>query len=353
VSVVPSLVTPSDGSAVDGIAAGVDLTFNTSIQFASFIAPKDPPDGTESYDFAPHVLHNTITDETANGAPEYFLGGDFGSGGTYTWTMKQGAKIKDQCGVTTTFPAPDVALGTQVGFTTNSFQLSGIAPFDGQMSAPPYKHVQLSFNNYPDITTITAGAFTLNEGSATGPALPVVATDIGGGVIDLVGAFKASKTYVFKLNAGFMFKDCPGDQQGSCVTTGMTPPTTAMPVTFTTDVISATTSPADNDSISIPIDMATGKGPIAIDITFNQDMDATKVMGTLAMIPGVTLSTPTNVAANIVELTGSVAPGTYKITFGGTIPDTAGDPPFDVSTKGTVTFTVTAASAAPTPTPCF
>ncbi|HET9992831.1 MAG TPA: hypothetical protein VFQ65_30055, partial [Kofleriaceae bacterium] len=131
-------IDPPDGGKQDPVAAGVDLTFNTAIDEASLDAAVDispVPNGN-----AAGIYSSPESNE------EFFISADFpAGGGPFTFTLKQGAMIKDQCGKATTLGAPSVADNTKTTFTTNALKLKTITG-----ATDPGSRIQIAFNQYMD-----------------------------------------------------------------------------------------------------------------------------------------------------------------------------------------------------------
>lgn len=343
VALIAGDTAPADGDAVDAIAAGVDVTFNT---------PIDP--ATLDFAFAPDPGNDYVFPESDT---EFFLGADFEVNGDYTFTIPEGTKIKDQCGKETTFGAPDVDATTQVEFTTNDLAFTGISPFDGQMNVKPKDKIQLKFNQYMDPTTLATTEWSLT------PAAPGATASYNGALTLIVDAeLKPATSYTFTLKNGATIDDCPGGEFafGGCG------PKSAMggtftnadgdqTVTFTTAALALSgTTPADNDSATLD------SGKLVIDLTFNFDVDPTTLAAAEYAFSGtgITFTADYGSSANVLELTSvqDVTPGTYTFTLkmGATIDDLEATPStYTQAADEVIHFTVEAAPpASPAPT-CY
>jgi len=369
VALVTADTAPADGDMVDASAAGVDITFNTFIDPLTLVAPKDPPDGTETFDFAPHETFAYVSSEVAaSGLPEYFLGADFQVSKMYTWAIKAGAKIKDQCGRETTFGAPSVDAGTQVGFTTNDLAFNGIAPFDGQMNAKPKDKIQLKFNQYMDPSTLANTEWSLTDaaGNVTG------AGSYNTGFTTIIDTeLKPSTAYTFTLKSNATIDDCPGAEFafGGCG------PKSAMGGTFTNSMgdqvvhfmtaalALSSTTPKDNDTVTLD-----SSGIVTIDLSFNFDAAPASLTATTdyTISPAVTFTVAhpaTGLAVpatsdNVLELTSSapVPPGDYTFTLksGATINDLETTPStYTQAADQVIHFTVEAAPPTPAAPACY
>lgn len=362
VALITADTAPADGDMVDAVAAGVDVTFNTVIDSTTLVAPLDPPDGTETFDFTPHETDTYVSNESAiSGLPEYFLGADFQVNKMYTWAFKQGAKIKDQCGKETTLGAPSVADGTQIGFTTNDLAFNGIAPFDGQMNAKPKDKIQLKFNQYMDPSTLADTEWSLSP-----PVTGATANYNSGLTLNIDGELKPSTMYTFTLKSGATIDDCPGGEFAF----GFCPPKSAMGGTFTnsmgdqvvhfttTALALSTTTPADAGTFTLNGTTNTLK----IDLSFNFDASTASLLASeytfsgagitfTASHPATGLAVPAT-STNVIRLTSQqmVPPGDYTFTLkqGATIDDLEATPStYTQAADKTISFTV---AAAPTPT---
>jgi hypothetical protein len=365
VALVTADTSPADGDMVDAIAAGVDVTFNTFIDPTSLVAPLDPPDGTESFDFTPHETDTYVFDESSiTGLPEFFLGADFKVSTMYTFAFKDGTKIKDQCGKETTFGPPSVADGTQVSFTTNDLAFNGIAPFDGQMNVKPKDKIQLKFNQYMDPSTLATTEWSLS------PAVTGATASYNSGLTTIVDAELAPSTmYTFTLKNGATIDDCPGGEFAF----GFCPPTSGtftnsdgdQVVHFTTAALALSgTTPADNGTFTLNGTTNTLK----IDIAFNFDANPASLAASeytfsaagvtfTASNPATGLGVPAKTKSTIrLTSTAAVPPGDYTFTLkdGATVDDFETTPAtYTQSGDIVIHFTVAAAPTPPTPTPCY
>src|SRR5262249_26121411 len=104
------------------------------------------------------------------------------TGNDYVWTLPQGTKLKDVCGVETTFAdAPTVQNNRKVAFTIKPLLFTGVAPTDGTMSASPGNKVSLKFNETMNPTSLAGHCSSATQ------VLCYSALDCGTGSCDGVG----------------------------------------------------------------------------------------------------------------------------------------------------------------------
>lgn len=302
VQVIAADTSPADGDMVDGIAAGVDLTFNT---------PVDPTNLAMT--FTPDPGNDYVAPESDT---EFFFGADFQVNASYMWALTSGVMVADQCGKTTTLGMGSVATGDAGSFSVNPIKFNGIAPFDTQMNAKPSSYIALKFNEYMDPSTLANTEFTLT------PAVEKMAVGESGGNILIKGEYKPSTMYTFTLNNGATIDDCPGEELGACVKSAMggTFTNTAdQTVHFTTAALAlSSTSPADNGTVTA--------GTVKITLTFNFDVTPASLTQTeFTTAPNITWTVGAGPTANSIRLTSAapVAAGDYVFTLkmGATIND--------------------------------
>ncbi len=213
-SIRVAAISPSDKSMVDPAAAGVDLTFNTKVDFTSMnFDPTMPPttfnfspDGRRRWARCPKPTTSCSCSVTSPPRRDRSRSRS---------TPVRRSRIR--CGVTTTFAAASKDTLTQTSFTTNPIMLNGISG-----ASEPGKKVQLSFNQYMDGTTLVANSnFTI---SSTPPLANMDIEDDGGNQTTLLvyGDYQLGTAYTFTLNANATIADCPGAEDfflgpGSCV----------------------------------------------------------------------------------------------------------------------------------------
>ncbi len=329
-------ITPADGKSVDPIAAGVDVTFNAPVTQASV---------QSGVDFTPAAANVFVS---ANAPDDYSIGADFITSGDYTFTLKAGTVLVDQCGKSTTLGAPSVAALTQTEFKTNALKLVGITP-----ATEPGAKIELAFNQYMDDATFTAADYTIT------PALANALVEINPvtGNIRLAGDYALGTAYTFTLKGGAAISDCPGAEFGACVSSATYTQAADQVVTFTTAaaITLKSITPKDNASESVSAS-ATG-----ITLTFNQEIDpATLTAADYTISPAVTLVASNRGVAGAgsyeqLRLTpaAALAPGTYTFTLKGTasVADKLGNL-YSPGTDQVIHFTVTAPSTT-TPHVCL
>jgi hypothetical protein len=331
------VIDPSDGGKQDPTLAGVDLTFNTAIDEASLDAAVDItpiPNGEPA-----GIFSSPEADE------EFFISADFPSGGgPFTFTLKQGAMLLDQCGKATTLGAPSVDDFTKTTFTTNALKLKTVTG-----AADPGSKIQIAFNQYMDDTTLDDTEFTLTPALATPPVVIE-----SGGILLIYGDYQLGTAYTFTLKSGATIDDCPGGEAefagNPCVKSATYTAPADQTVMFTTAaaITLKSITPKDNASESVAAAAA------GIKLTFNQTMDkATLDAADYTISPAVTL---TSAASGLegLKLTGTFAPGAYTFTLksSAVIQDFLGNS-FSPSADQVIHFTVTPNAAPPPPHTCL
>ncbi|HEY1814004.1 MAG TPA: hypothetical protein VGG74_16750 [Kofleriaceae bacterium] len=316
-TIAVTAISPMDGSTVDPIAAGVDLTFNAVIDPTSVM-----------YTYSPTVANSGVAPEAAN---EVFVFGDFPAASpTYNFGV---TSVADQCGKTTMLGTPSDMNNTATSFSTNPLALSGITD-----ATDPGSQIVMTFNNYMDPTSLTQ--FTLTP-AINGAATPVInappgpTLTISNGQDQTPGSvtsatFKLGTAYTFTLNAGAAIKDCPGGETGACDPT--------IQSTYTNgaaQVVAFTTDPAITLNNVAPMDSSTIDAGTAVDLTFNQTITDASVQaaitaGNITVDPAVTLAEVSDGDEDV-----AIGPGPLDPTTGAFAPW----PP------GTYTFTIKAAAS--------
>jgi methionine-rich copper-binding protein CopC len=330
-------ITPPDGTAVDPVDAGVDLTFNAAIDQASLEA---------AIDFAPVLANSNVSLETPE---EFLVGGDFVTAGDYTFTLKAGSVLLDQCGKSTTLGAPSVAALTKTEFKTNALKLKGITG-----ASEPGNKIVIAFNQYMDDATFTTADYTIT------PALANAAVEIDPVSLNLrlAGDFALGTQYVFTLKSGASISDCPGAEFGSCVTSATYTAAADQVVMFTTAaaITLKSITPKDNAKESVA---ASASG---ITLTFNQEIDPTTLTAADYKIdPPVTFTASNRGAVGAgsyeavrLKPSAPLAPGTYTFTLLGTasVADKLGNT-FSPGTDKVIHFTVTPPGGTTPPHVCL
>lgn len=329
-------IDPADGDSQDPIAAGVDLTFNTAISKASLVT---------AVDFSPVVPTPKVYAEAA--PEEYFVGADFPvAGGPFTFTLKQGSMLVDQCGKATTLGAPSVDDFTKTSFTTNALKLKGITG-----AIEPGNKIQIAFNQYMDPASLTDYTIT--------PALANADVEFSadGSALLVNGDYQLGTPYTFTLKSGATIDDCPGPEATCVKSTTYTSPSDQVTMFTTAAAITLKSiSPKDNASESVA--SANNNGIL---LTFNQDIVETTFDALDYTITPAVVLTATNLGKaglgsyEQLELDPAAAwaPGTYTFTLKGTaqLQDHLGNV-FTPGTDKVIHFTVTP-NATPTPHTCL
>jgi hypothetical protein len=361
-------ISPADKDNLDPVDAGMDIVFNTLIDPDSI-----DTDGVVTLPTLPTKwAHDPAADDTgiegfvANGgvtapatlgvepmvggkklgAAEWFIFADYYAKTDYDFTIPDGTKLKDLCGVETTLGAPSVDDQTQVHFTTNDITFTGITPTDGTMASVPGTKIQLKFNQYMDpdslkghctiATTVLCASddgCTVAQGTCTGQKFTLSPTvtnmDIiedlaDGSKIDIYGDFQLGTDYTFTLNASTTINECPGAEVGAC---GANPRTylnaDQQVVHFKTAAAIALTSvsPADNATIT-KVEASGAQARTSITLTFNQEMDpSTFTQDTDYTIEPNIVLTASSSTTNLLNTRlrppspGGYPPGTYTFTL--------------------------------------
>lgn len=337
------VIDPPDGGKQDPVAAGVDLTFNTAIDEASLDAAVDitpVPNGNAAGIYS-----------SPESAEEFFISADFPSGGgPFTFTLKQGAMILDQCGKATTLGAPSVDNFTKTTFTTNPLKLKGITG-----AADPGSRIQIAFNQYMDNTTLDATEFTLTPALATPPVVVE-----SGGILIIKGNYQLGTAYTFTLKSGATIDDCPGGEAeifgAPCVKSATYASPMDQTVMFTTASAITLKSIAPKDNTTETVFDATDPTSAArgIKLTFNQAMDpATLDPSDYTISPAVTLTAASS-GLEALRLSGAFTPGSYTFTLKSTavLQDFLGNS-FSPAVDQVIHFTVTPNPAPPPPHTCL
>ncbi|HEX4455856.1 MAG TPA: hypothetical protein VH143_33580 [Kofleriaceae bacterium] len=330
-TIAVTAISPTDGSMVDPAAAGVDLTFNAAVDFASIVT------SSTLTPTVPNLGGGALSGQEAPN--EVFVGGDFpDSSPTYTFGI---TSVNDSCGKTTMLGAPSDDNNTMTTFSTNPLALNSITGAD-----TPANNIVLAFNQFMDPASASLSGATPTGFTLTPPITNMVVTDSGPNII-ILGSYKLGTSYTFTLNGTAGIDDCPGgeDQLGNaCAKTTTFTNGTDQTVTFTTDaaIMLNSTTPMDNATIS-PADV--------VGLSFNQTIDPTTVMaditaGTITVSPSVALAASADPFGDVSiapTATAGWAPGTYTFTIKGSASfgdGIAGDGAFTNGTDIVIHFTV-------------
>jgi len=225
---------------------------------------------------------------------------DFGAGPNaallteheYTFAFKQGAMIKDRCGVVTTFGAPSADNLTSVHFATNPMKLNKANIGAGDLVSP-MKKLDLPFSNVVDVASLSLGSdITVSPALANASLTTTTGVDIL-----LAGDYALDTTYTVTLKAGTTVADVYGAEAtlaADKVFTFKTQP--AVTVTTTADKASVTRSSTGTTT--------------AIALTFNQSMTAA------SLVPGTDYTLVDKNGAAVVS-TVSVGAGPVGFPGGG------------------------------------
>lgn len=338
------VIDPSDGGKQDPIAAGVDLTFNTAVTKASVAS---------AIDFSPALPNPGVATEAPE---EYFAFADFpAAGGPYTFTLKQGSMLIDQCGKATTLGAPSVDNFTQTSFTTNALAFKAVTG-----AIEPGNKIQIAFNQYMDPASLLASEYTIT------PALANAAVELSGDTSKLLvyGDFQLGTAYTFTLTSGATIDDCPGDESDTiggpgCVKSATYTASADQTTMFTTAAAITLKSIAPKNNATESVAAANGSGIL---LTFNQEIDPASFDAADYTISPAVVLTATNLGgpggfASYEQLeldpAAAWAPGAYTFTLKSTavLQDKLGNS-FSPTADQVIHFTVTA-NATPTPHTCL
>lgn len=412
----PIVNDPADDSEIDAIQMYFD---NPYVQFNATVDPDSlcPDTGgnglcdsaTSAVDITPHVggyCNDAVADPCDTDADctgvscDYLYAytyaafgagtpAEFGFGAAnpletekmYTITLKQGGKLKDQCGAETTLGAPAVDELTQATITTKKFGLRSSAPVvpgNGDIISGNRK-VDFAFNNVIDFASLDLTEWSITPqvfipptatvcvdntgcagfrggggecrdfGGATGKRCVNNYTTTAGNDGDIIfrGVFAMNTEYTFTMNAGATVEDAYGK-----VFTNET----ARVIKFKTQPAVAITASAP--ATGAEITKASPTSVTNIDLAFNQAMSlATLTTDDYTITPAVTLNAPIATSSTgctasgtscTIRLGGVYPPGTYTFTLkaGAVINDLLGNP-YTQAADRVIKFTVKEAPPAP------
>jgi hypothetical protein len=241
----------------------------------------------------------------------------------YTFGFKQGAKLKDRCGVETTLGAPSPDNLTQVRFKTNKFAAKTATNIGSGDLTSPMKKLSVPFTNPVDLATLDPAEFTFTPAPISPPASnPITSTEAD---LFFAGFYKLNTEYTFTLKAGAKISDVYGAEY--------TVPADKIVKFKTQPAITMTSSPANEATVT----KATPASLVGVTLTFNQAMDATTLTaGTdftfkdsagadvMGLTVAVGAASPTGVGgANCnntatacqLRIRGTLAPGVYTFTL--------------------------------------
>ena len=340
----PDGVSPIDPFTLYGSGDNVYVQFNTSIDTASFCDEGTAMDECE-FDITPHVgecttpnVDGTFKACTADADCAAVVGDTcdyYGVGAfplvlagltdtevalytntpvqgdkDYTFAFKAGTKLKDRCGVETTFGAPSVADQTMSHYTTNKFAMKTITPGPGDLVSGMRK-VLINFNNYVNLDSFTDADYTI-----TPPVANKVITTTTEGNVFIAGDYALDTSYTLTLNAGQKVTDYYGAE----VTLE------AKTVTFKTQPAVTVTTTADKAVLV----KATPASLVGVTLTFNQAMAAASLVApddyTLTDSTGAAVVATTSVGAAPngcsptstgcqLRVRANLAPSAYKFTL--------------------------------------
>jgi hypothetical protein len=178
----------------------------------------------------------------------------------YTFSLKQGTKLKDRCGAETTLPAPTPENGLSIRFKTNKFDLNGITIADGE-TASMSKKPNIQFNTVIDPSSVAANAITIKDSTGQDPD----DFDIGqfsGGELIPGGNFQPDTSYTLTIKGGTTVMDWYG-------ATYTFPAADTVVHWKTAPKILLTSSTADETVVT----KLTTQQMISVSMTFNANMD--------------------------------------------------------------------------------
>jgi hypothetical protein len=260
----------------------------------------------------------------------------------YTFSFPAGAKIKDKCGVESTFPAPTVEDQTKVTYKTNPFDVretGAFVPSTGDV-VPSNRKVRISFTNVINLASLLPTEYSITPA----PTTHTLGSPNGNDIF-FRGHFQPDTMYTFTLNAGATIEDFYGKVYTQ---------TEAKTIAFKTQPIAITATTVDKTVFT----KATPTTNTRILLTFNQGMVAASLepadftveaVGSSPAPPPLTVSTgatgttscsPTSSGCQL-RVSGVYMPGDYKFTLkaGAKISDALGNE-FTVPTARVINFTV-------------
>ncbi len=372
--ITPIAISPADGDEVDAFALydngdNIAITFNTAIDESSLCDEPGPnpcevtitPPDTGLCDIAAAPgtgsgLSCVIGGAACAGAGEtciYQGVGAYGASVTgsetdvwfysvapvqtekdYTFAFIAGTKIKDRCGVETTFGTPSVEDLTEATYSTLPFDFNSLVPGNGD-TVSNLRKPTLSFNNVIDDASLTTTEYTLNP--APGSAGLVSTT---GANLVWSGHYAPATAYTLTVTGTADVKDVFGKTWTNDA---------EKKITFTTQPIAVTSISPANNSVSVK---ATPASNTTISISFNQSMNPATLDPTewtftspTAVVfgpPTISGCAATSTTCSIrLTTTTPIAPGAYKFTLkqGATISDVLGNV-YTQAADRTVSFTV-------------
>lgn len=380
--ITPISIEPSDGSDIDALVLSpggdnVYVQFNTDVDSDSFcdepganpcefeITPVDTGVCSVSGDYC--LIANNGSDcgvpaaQTCEpaGVEHFQLSGTefafytLGAVQTakeYTFAFLQGTKIKDRCGVETTFGAPSVADNTEITVNTNPFGFKALAPGNGDLVSP-LTRPNLSFNNVINPTTLEPSEYSI----VPAPGTPSTSTTTGGNIV-FAGNYQPATSYTFTLNAGATVSDVFGAVYTNAAEkkiTYMTQPITVLTFSPADKGTVTKAMPTSLSSVSISFNQNMNPATLdAADFTFTGPAGAVAV-GTATAATGTCSPTASSCSLRVGAVA-PLAPGEYTFILkaGAMISDVLGNVYTQASDR-TVKFTVKEAGTPPTPIQCL
>ena len=231
----------------------------------------------------------------------------------YQFSIKQGAKLKDRCGVVTTFGAPSVADLTLTHYKTSAFAVKSTTPSTGDLVSA-MKKPQIIFNNVVTVASLDTTEYTLMPQ----PAAFAQSTRTDGDVV-FNGFYALDTSYTLTIKASAKVLDYYGAE--------FTFPEQKVITWKTQPAVTLTASPADMATVT----KAAAASLTGVTFTFNAAMDPasltatdyTFVDSTGAAVPATTSvgAAPNGCSASSsgcqlrVRGTAPLAPGNYKFTL--------------------------------------
>jgi hypothetical protein len=268
---------------------------------------------------------------------------------TYTFELREGAKVKDRCSVETTFGAPSPATNSKVTFTTNPFDFKR-SSFGNGDTVTALRKPSLVFNNVIDLASLDAAEYTLTPA----PEQLTVGTSTKADLY-FSGNYRPGTMYTLTLKAGATVQDYYGatyTQSGD-----KTIMWTVAPIAITS------TSPANNgmvaqgttNTVRVSFNQSMAEASIAAsewEVT-NANGDVVPFSPTVSR-SGCNPNGSSTTCALVFESIAQLPLGDYTFTLkaGATIDDVLTPPTTYTQTADRVIdFTVVPANTPPTPTP--
>jgi len=329
----------------------------------------DAADPTDTCDPAPLYAYSLAPFGLT---PAEFGFGPFGypeTDATYTFEVKAGATLIDQCGAVTTFGAPDIKLNTKVTVktnkmdfkTTNAFTINqgDVVPATRKMkvnfTAPLNQSAFLVPVVDPTKVTLEPATSTCTPpGTCTALTPATMIRSSTENDVFMRGHYKPDTMYTFTIKAGTEFADFYGAKVTQAADKVITFKTQATAITASAPANGATVTKATPASVTtISFTFSTAMDPASFDIN---DIEFTGTPTPLTFVQGATSTTACTSTTSTgcqLQVKGTFTPGTYQIKLkkDAVIKDIFGTD-FVVPADRVIKFTIKEAAPAPV-IPCL